>query len=476
MSKPIKFPADFLWGGAVAANQCEGAYLEDGKGLSLVDVMPAVEQGRWDALANPREAMKKDYGFYPSHVSIDMYHHYKEDVKLFAEMGFKVFRTSISWPRIFPNGDELEPNEAGLKFYDDLFDECRKYGMELLVTINHFDTPLGLFNKYGGWKSREVIDCYLRYCEVVFKRYTKQVKYWITFNEINMILHLPFFGGLDVTGEEGNLQLKYQAIHHQLVASSLATKLAHEINPEFQIGCMIAGGATYPLTCNPKDVWETIVSEREGYFFVDVQAKGEYPGYGKRLFKENNIELEMEPGDLETLKQYPTDFVAFSYYSSRIATANKEENMSEGNVFASVKNPYLEASEWGWQIDPIGLRITLNQLYDRYNKPLFVVENGLGAIDVPEADGTVHDPYRIDYLREHIREMGEAIEDGVELLGYTTWGCIDLVSAGTGEMKKRYGFIYVDRDNEGNGTLKRTKKSSFDWYRKVITSDGVDLD
>ena len=476
MSKPIKFPADFLWGGAVAANQCEGAYLEDGKGLSLVDVMPAVELGRWDALANPREAMKKDYGFYPSHVSIDMYHHYKEDVKLFAEMGFKVFRTSISWPRIFPNGDELEPNEAGLKFYDDLFDECRKYGMELLVTLNHFDTPLGLFNKYGGWKSREVIDCYLRYCEVVFKRYTKQVKYWITFNEINMILHLPFFGGLDVTGEEGNLQLKYQAIHHQLVASSLATKLAHEINPDFQIGCMIAGGATYPLTCNPKDVWETIVSEREGYFFVDVQAKGEYPGYGKRLFKENNIELEMEPGDLETLKKYPTDFVAFSYYSSRIATASKEEDMSEGNVFASVKNPYLEESEWGWQIDPIGLRITLNQLYDRYNKPLFVVENGLGAIDVPEADGTVHDPYRIDYLREHIREMGEAIEDGVELLGYTTWGCIDLVSAGTGEMKKRYGFIYVDRDNEGNGTLKRTKKSSFDWYRKVITSDGVDLD
>ncbi|MGL5042274.1 MAG: 6-phospho-beta-glucosidase [Culicoidibacterales bacterium] len=476
MSKSIKFPENFLWGGAVAANQCEGAYLTDGKGLSLVDVMPTVGNGRWDALVNPNQAMKKDYGFYPSHESIDFYRYYKEDVKMFADMGFKVFRTSISWPRIFPNGDELEPNEAGLEFYDALFAECRKYDMELLVTINHFDTPLGLYHKVGGWKSRTMIDHYLRYCEVLFKRYRKIVKYWITFNEINMILHLPFFGGLDVTGEEKNLQLKYQAIHHQLVASSLATKRAHEINKDFQIGCMIAGGATYPLTCNPQDVWETIVSEREGYFFVDVQAKGQYPGYGKRLFKEHKIVLEMGEDDLDILKQYPTDFIAFSYYSSRIATASKKEQTTEGNVFASVKNPHLEASEWGWQIDPLGLRITLNQLYDRYNKPLFIVENGLGAVDTIEADGSINDPYRIAYLREHIREMGEAIEDGVELIGYTTWGCIDLISAGTGEMKKRYGFIYVDRNNEGEGTLKRTPKASYHWYKKVIATQGTDLD
>ncbi|WP_314059760.1 6-phospho-beta-glucosidase [uncultured Vagococcus sp.] len=472
-----KFPKDFLWGGAVAANQCEGAYNVDGKGLSPVDILPDVHHGRWEALMNPTEALEKNYGFYPSHESIDFYHHYKEDLALMAEMGFKTFRTSICWARIFPNGDETEPNEAGLKFYDDLFNECQRLGMEPLVTIQHFDTPVALMTNYGGWKNRKLIDFYLNYCEVVFNRYKDTVKYWLTFNEINMILHIPFFGGgLDVSKEDNPEQVKYQSAHHQLVASAMATKLGHEINPDFQIGCMLAAGATYPNTCAPEDVWKALEADREGYFFIDVQARGYYPSYSKRFFKENSIELEIAEGDLAVLKENTVDFISFSYYSSRLTSADEKVNSkTEGNVFASLKNPYLKASEWGWQIDPLGLRTTMNQIYDRYQKPLFVVENGLGAIDKVESDGSIIDDYRIDYLREHVREMGEAIEDGVECLGYTTWGCIDLVSAGSGEMSKRYGFIYVDRDNNGQGTLTRSKKKSFDWYKQVIATNGADL-
>lgn len=472
------FQDDFLWGGAVAANQCEGAFDVDGKGLSPVDVLPDVHHGRWDALMNPTKALETDYGFYPSHESIDFYHRYKEDLALMAEMGFKTFRTSICWARIFPNGDETEPNEAGLKFYDDLFNECQRLGMEPLVTIQHFDTPVALMTKYGGWKNRKLIDFYLNYCDVVFKRYKDNVKYWLTFNEINMILHIPFFGGgLDLTNEENPEEVKYQSAHHQLVASAMATKLGHSINPDFQIGCMLAAGATYPNTCAPEDVWKSLEADREGYFFIDVQARGYYPSYSKRFFKENNITLEIADGDLEVMKENTVDFISFSYYSSRLTSADPKVNEeTEGNVFASLKNPYLKASEWGWQIDPLGLRTTMNQIYDRYQKPLFVVENGLGAKDVVEADGSIIDDYRIAYLREHIREMGEAIADGVECLGYTTWGCIDLVSAGSGEMSKRYGFIYVDRDNDGNGTLNRSKKKSFDWYKEVIASNGLNLD
>ncbi|WP_430535649.1 6-phospho-beta-glucosidase [Listeria rocourtiae] len=471
------FPEGFLWGGAVAANQCEGAYLEDGKGLSPVDLLPSVEEGRWEAALNPKKALETTYNYYPSHESIDFYHRYKEDIALFAEMGFKSFRLSISWPRIFPNGDDATPNEAGLEFYDRVFAECAKYGIEPVVTINHFDTPVELFKKYGGWKNRKCIDFYLNFCDVIFKRYKGQVKYWMTFNEINMILHLPFFGGgIDVNGEANPEEVKYQAAHHQLVASAMATKLAHEIDPENQVGCMLAAGTTYAFSCDPKDVWKALEADREGYFFIDVQARGYYPSYSKRFFKENNINLVIEDGDLDVLKNHTVDYVAFSYYSSRLTSADPEVmKETEGNVFATLRNPNLEASEWGWQIDPLGLRITMNAIYDRYQKPLFVVENGLGAVDTVEADGSINDDYRIDYMREHVREMGEAIEDGVDLIGYTPWGCIDLVSAGSGEMKKRYGFIYVDRDNEGKGTLNRSKKKSFDWYKKVIESNGSDL-
>ncbi len=478
INKDNIFPEGFLWGGAVAANQCEGAYLTDGKGLAPVDILPNAAEGRWEALMDLKKAIATQYNYYPSHESIDFYHRYQEDIKLLSEMGFKSFRTSICWARIFPNGDDAMPNEKGLEFYDRVFDECLKYGIEPIITINHFDTPVALYQNYGGWKNRKLINFYLKFCEVVFKRYQGKVKYWMTFNEINMILHIPCFGGgFDLVGEENPAQVQYQAAHHQLVASAMATKLGHEIDQNNKIGCMLAAGSTYANTCDPQDVWSALTADRQAYFFIDVQSRGEYPSYSKRLFEEKNVALSIEAGDLEVLKAHTVDYIAFSYYSSRLSSADPKLNQfSENNVFATLKNPYLTASEWGWQIDPLGLRITMNALYDRYQKPLFIVENGLGAVDTIAQDGRINDDYRIDYLREHIKAMREGIKDGVELIGYLPWGCIDLVSASTGEMKKRYGFIYVDKDNEGEGTLKRTKKKSFFWYKKVIESNGMEID
>ncbi|MEW3593852.1 6-phospho-beta-glucosidase, partial [Enterococcus entomosocium] len=464
----MAFRKDFLWGGATAANQCEGGYQEGGRGLANVDVVP-IGKDRFPVITGQMKMFDfDDEHFYPAKEAIDMYHRYKEDIALFGEMGFKTYRLSIAWSRIFPKGDETEPNEDGLKFYEDLFKECHKYGIEPLVTITHFDCPMQLVEKYGAWRSRELVGFYENLCNVIFNRYKGLVKYWLTFNEINMILHAPFMGaGLYFEEGDNVEQVKYQAAHHELLASAIATKIAHEVDPENKVGCMLAAGAYYPYTSKPEDVWESRKADRENYFFIDVQSRGEYPQYALKEMERNGIEIKMEEGDLELLKAHTVDFISFSYYSSRVSTTDAELlEQTAGNIFASVKNPYLEASEWGWQIDPLGLRITMNDIYDRYQKPLFIVENGLGAVDTPDADGYVEDDYRIQYLAEHIQAMKDAVEqDGVDLLGYTTWGCIDLVSAGTGEMKKRYGFIYVDRDNEGNGTLKRTKKKSFDWYK-----------
>ncbi len=397
-----------------------------------------------------------------SREAIDMYNHYKEDIALFAEMGFKCYRFSFSWSRIFPTGEEEKANEEGLKFYEDFIDELLKYGIEPVVTICHFDMPLALVEKYDSWKNRKVIDCFVKYCDAIFRRFRDKVTYWITFNEINMLLHLPFMGaGIRFSEGENEMQVKYQAAHNELVASAMATRLAHQINPDFKIGCMLAAGNFYPFSCNPKDVWESIKKDRDNYFFIDVQARGEYPAYAKKMFEREGIKLETGPEDDEILKEHTVDFISFSYYSSRCVSTAEEAitESTSGNVMKSVKNPYLKESEWGWQIDPLGLRVTLNTLYDRYQKPLFIVENGLGAVDRLEEDGSIIDDYRINYLEEHIKAMIEAVdEDGVDLLGYTPWGCIDLVSASTGEMKKRYGFIYVDKDNEGNGSLKRSRK------------------
>lgn len=465
------FPEGFLWGGAVAANQCEGAYNEDGKGLSVQDVMPRGVRG--ERTEHPTEDNMKLVG-------IDFYHRYKEDIKLFAEMGFKVFRTSIAWSRIFPNGDDKEPNEAGLQFYDDLFDECAKYGIEPLVTISHYETPLALAYNYNGWTNRKVIDFYETYCRTIFTRYKDKVKYWLTFNEINALIHAPFMVGAILTPKEDlSLSELYTACHNHFVASALAVKIAHDINPENKVGCMILGNCTYPLTPNPDDMIATMEKERDMYFFADVHARGKYPSYAKSFFKNNNIEVHMEPGDEEILLN-TVDFISFSYYSSNCMAADPNAGeMTGGNLSKGFKNPYVKASEWGWQIDPKGLRIILNRFWDRYQLPLFIVENGLGAVDelVEDENGnlTVNDNYRIQYLNDHLVQVEEALKEGVNLLGYTSWGCIDLVSASTAELKKRYGYIYVDRHDDGSGTLNRYKKKSFYWYKDIIASNGANL-
>ena len=474
-----KFPQNFLWGGATAANQYEGAYNLDGKGLSVQDVTPKGGVPATPGDCNPlitEEPTTDNLKL----KGIDFYHRYKEDIALFAEMGFKVYRTSIAWSRIFPNGDELEPNEAGLQFYDNLFDELAKYGIEPLITLSHYETPLHLARQYNGWANRDLIGFYEHYVRTVFTRYKDKVKYWLTFNEINSVLHAPFMsGGIATPFDELSKQDLYQAVHHELVASALATKIGHEINPDFKIGCMVLAMPAYPMTPKPEDVLAAREFENQNYLFSDIHARGKYPAYINRFFKENGIEIQFAPGDKELLAENTVDFISFSYYMSVVA-AHDPENYSSGrgNLLGCIMNPHLASSEWGWQIDPVGLRLVLNSFYDRYQLPLFIVENGLGAKDVL-VDGptgpTVADDYRIDYLKQHLQQVGEALEDGVELLGYTTWGCIDLVSASTAELSKRYGFIYVDRNDDGSGTLARYKKKSFDWYREVIASNGESL-
>ncbi|MFM2656834.1 6-phospho-beta-glucosidase [Vibrio owensii] len=475
MSKSV-FPENFLWGGAIAANQSEGGYREGGKGLTTVDMIPYGENRMPIKLGLVDSVELSEEEFYPSHQAIDFYHRYKEDIALLAEMGFKTFRMSIAWSRIFPRGDELEPNQAGIDFYRSVFEECHKYGIEPLVTLCHFDVPMHLVNEYGSWRNRKMIGFFERYARTCFEAFDGLVKYWLTFNEINILLHSPFSGaGLLFQEGENRDQVKYQAAHHELVASALVTKIAHEINPENQVGCMLAGGNFYPYSCKPEDVFTAMQKDRENLFFIDVQSRGYYPSYAQKVFDEKGVKLEILEEDYETLK-HTVDFISFSYYASRCASAEMNaNNTSEANVVKSIRNPHLSASDWGWVIDPLGLRITMNTLYDRYQKPLFLVENGLGAKDVPDENGEVQDDYRIDYLRQHVEAMAEAITDGVPLMGFTPWGCIDLVAASTGEMSKRYGFIYVDRDNLGNGTLNRTPKKSFHWYKRVIASNGADL-
>ncbi|HIU14460.1 MAG TPA: family 1 glycosylhydrolase [Candidatus Fimiplasma intestinipullorum] len=486
------FPKGFLWGGATAANQYEGGYLDGGKGLATADVITggdlhtprriSVELADGTKTMIPRnqevpagaKAYVDENIYYPSHVATDFYHHWKEDIALFAEMGFKCFRMSINWSRIYPMGDEETPNEEGLKFYEDVFKELHKYGIEPVVTMNHFDIPLHLAEKYDGWADRKMIDFFLKFSETIFTRYKGLVKYWMTFNEINFCKD---FSNIGITEAQSNPQKQAQAIHHVLVASAKAVQLGHKIDPENKIGMMIAYILTYAYSCNPADVQAEIDFAR-GFkmLWVDVQCRGYYPSYKVKEYERNGITIHKEPGDDEDLKNGTVDYIGFSYYNSLVVQANPEGEKTGGNQMGGVKNPYLNESEWGWPIDPMGLRIALNQLWDRYQKPLMVVENGLGAKDTVEADGSINDDYRIDYLAKHIAEMKKAIDiDGVELWGYTPWGCIDLVSAGTGEMRKRYGFIYVDMDDEGKGTLARSRKKSFYWYKKVIESNGEDL-
>ncbi|SER93836.1 6-phospho-beta-glucosidase [Gracilibacillus ureilyticus] len=474
--KNEQFPQGFLWGGATAANQIEGGFYEGNKGLNIADVLPGGKE-RLKVLKEPGfnfEIDKTKYN-YPNHEAIDFYHRYKEDIKLFAEMGFKVFRMSIAWSRIFPKGTELEPNEEGLAFYDRVFDELHKYGIEPVVTISHYEMPLNLVKEYSGWKSREVIPLFERYASAVLNRYKGKVKYWMTFNEINSALHFPIMSmGFSVQEGENKYQKIFQAFHHQFVASSLAVKACREIIPEAKIGCMLLHAPVYSYDSNPENILYALQEEQIfNYFCGDVQVRGEYPGYAKRFFEENLVDILMEDGDLDLIKDYTVDYIGLSYYMSQTQKKEKEGlDTAAGNLLEGVKNPFLKASDWGWEIDPTGLRIGLNRLYGRYQIPLFVVENGLGAYDKIEDDGLINDDYRIDYLRSHIEAMAEAIKDGVDLMGYTSWGCIDLVSASTGEFSKRYGFIYVDKHDDGSGTLNRERKKSFYWYKDVIKSNG----
>ncbi|MBR4456037.1 MAG: glycoside hydrolase family 1 protein [Solobacterium sp.] len=478
----MDFRGNFLWGGATAANQYEGAWDTDGKGASVPD---HCTNGSY---TNPKRVTREfEAGtLYPSREATDFYHHYQEDIALAAEMQFKVFRMSVNWTRIFPTGMEETPNEAGLAFYDRVFDELKKYGIEPLVTISHYELPYALVEKYNGWYGREVIDCYMRYCKAIFERYKDKVKYWLTFNEINSgttllgaVLSLGTIKGYTgpVTEVPDEPQVRFQALHHQFVASALAIRYAHENYPQFRMGNMSIFATKYPYTCNPKDVLECQKQMRiMNWFCSDVQVRGYYPSYMDRFFEETGIELKKEPGDDEILKQGKIDFYTFSYYMSSCESTDREVlEKADGNVTGGAVNPYLKTSDWGWPIDPEGLRYSLNEIYDRYQIPVMVVENGLGAYDRLEADGSIHDSYRIDYLKKHIEQMKEAVKDGVDLMGYTPWGWIDVVSAGTGELAKRYGFVYVDKYDDGTGDLSRRRKDSFFWYQKVIRSNGEEL-
>ena len=454
------FPEGFLWGGATAANQIEGAYAEDGKGLSVQDALPG-------GVVKPASA-----GPTPDNLkleAIDFYHRYQEDIALFAEMGFKVFRLSIAWSRIFPRGDEAEPNAAGLAFYDRVIDELLAHNIVPLVTLSHYELPLHLAQEYGGWTNRKLIRFYENFARTVFEHFRGRVQYWLTFNEINSILHFPILAGIMNTTDKQDL---YQAIHHELVASARVTKIAHEVDATNKIGCMILAMPRYPLTPNPDDVWAALDAAHDDFTFGDVHCRGTYPGYFLRKLRETGIELSITEQDRIDLRN-TVDFVSFSYYMSVCESAT-DTTRGPGNLIGGVPNPTLAASQWGWQIDPVGLRIILNEYWDRWQKPLFIVENGLGARD-ELVDGTVADDYRIAYMNDHLVQVGEAISDGVEVLGYTSWGCIDLVSMSTAEMSKRYGFIYVDRNDDGSGTLQRYRKKSFYWYKDVIASNGATL-
>ncbi|WP_110932043.1 6-phospho-beta-glucosidase [Paenibacillus bouchesdurhonensis] len=470
-----KLPDDFLWGGAVSANQCEGAWDIGGKGISTADVAAAGKHGQGRLYT---EGIVEGV-YYPNHQAIDFYNRYKEDIALFSEMGFKCFRTSIHWTRIFPNGDETEANEEGLAFYDRVFDECLKHGIEPIVTISHYETPLYLVEKYGSWTNRKMIDFYVKLCKTLFERYASKVKYWMTFNEINVITLNPMIAaGIRTDKYDNPEQMMYQAAHYQLVASAKAVKIGREINPDFKIGMMMLYPLSYAETCSPEDNLENMHNMDLHYYFSDVQTRGYYSPKAQKFLERKQIALDITAEDKLDLLAGTVDYIGISYYMSLVTSANPERKIKvKGNMLEGIVNPYLEKSDWEWQIDGVGLRISLNNLYDRYQLPIFIVENGLGAVDEKIEGAMIQDDYRIDYLREHIAHMKEAIlTDGVDVMGYTVWGCIDLVSASTGEMKKRYGMIYVDRNDKGEGTLRRERKKSFHWYKNVILSNGSSLD
>lgn len=473
-----KLRKDFLWGGAVAANQIEGAWDADGKGISVPDMCTAGTVDEPKIITVEVDNSR----YYPSHEAVDFYHRYKEDIKLLAGMGFKVFRFSVAWTRIFPTGREENPNSAGLEFYGAVVEECRKYNIEPLITLSHYEMPYALVEEFNGWESRECVDLFMKFARTVVDYLGDRVKYYLTFNEINAgtmpmgnVLSLGTVKGYQgpVIMENDSEQVRFQGLHHQLVASAMITKYIHDTRENTKVGNMICFLTKYPYTCAPQDILKT---EKEmqmiNWFCSDVQVRGYYPSYAKSYFEEKNIKIKTEAQDEEILRQGTVDFYSFSYYMTSCISSENNGEKTMGNVSGGIKNPYLKESDWGWQIDPVGLRYTLNIIYDRYQLPLMIVENGLGAYDEKSNDGSIQDKYRIDYLKSHIEEMIKAVQDGVDLMGYTVWGCIDLVSAGTGQMSKRYGLIFVDKDDDGSGDMTRTPKASYYWYKNVIESNG----
>ena len=468
----------FLWGGALSANQTEGNFDIEGRGITNFDMLPMESCRLQDVLTDQKNFLENEYDYYSGRKGIDFYTRYKEDISLLSELGVNSFRISLAWSRIFPNGDEEEPNEAGLQFYENVLKEMLIHKIEPIVTISHFDVPLTLIEKYGGWSNRKLIDFYLKFSETVMKRYKDMVNYWIPFNEMNMTMHIPFIGaGVTFTSDENRLEKKYQAAHHQLVANALTIKLGREISSTFQFGCMMAAGKTYAYTCQPEDVFAAFENDRNNYFFSDVQVKGHYPKLMLAYFNQQNVHIKQTLSDTDILAKHTVDFLSFSYYASACSAAkDKRVEKIKANGPDTIKNPYLPETNSVWQSDPLGLRITLNSLYDRYELPLFIVENGLGTYEDQLEDGKVHDFYRIEYMQNHLRNMLAAVEeDGVALIGYLAWGLIDLVSVSEGKMSKRYGVIYVDADDEGNGTYNRYPKDSFAWYKKVIKTNGESL-
>ena len=495
------FPDGFLWGIASAANQIEGGFDQGGKGLSQADVIPfrtardyvdisslmkATDASIAEAIATPGAAG------YPKRSASDFYHRWEGDVELFAEAGLTAYRMSIAWSRIFPNGDDAEPNEEGLAFYERLFTRLREKGIEPVVTMSHYEMPLHLVTEYGGWTNRDVIALFERYVETIVTRYRGLVRWWLTFNEINTTLIEPYTGGgvIERDPEPGvdPRQASFQALHHQFVASARAVQLVHEIDPEARVGCMLARMAHYPASSDPADVVKAQFDNNMNYFHTDVQVRGRYSGTVQRFWRDQGIEVRMQPGDAELLAAGTVDFISFSYYMSLVSSVSPEKyGATGGNLFSTIKNPHLPTTEWGWHFDPEGLRYVLNGLWDRYQVPLFIVENGLGATDElvgsVTGEGTdrvdtraVHDPYRVDYFVQHLRQVREAIADGVDVVGYTAWGGLDLVSASTSQMTKRYGIIYVDADDAGVGSYDRIRKDSFAWYQKLIATNGAVLD
>lgn len=476
-----ELPKDFLWGGAIAAHQAEGAWNIDGRGPSIADVMTAGGNGI------PRKITKGiiEGEYYPNHEAIDFYHRYKEDIQLFKELGLKCLRTSISWSRIFPTGQEETPNEQGLKFYDDLFDECLKNGIEPVVTLSHFEIPYAIYEDFGGFANKAVIPLFVKFAQCVFDRYKDKVTYWMTFNEINNQadgqepVHVWTNSAMIIEDDQDKEALVFQAGVNELIASAWAVNEGKKINPNFQIGCMMAYVPIYPYSCAPEDMIASVKANERRFFYSDVHVRGEIPTYIEKYWEQKGLTIDISEKERQILRQGTVDYIGFSYYmSGTITTLPDVEGRQTEDIPSAklVKNPYITASDWGWPIDPVGLRYVLNTVYQRYDLPLFIVENGFGAYDQLTDSNEIHDNYRINYLREHIEQMKKAVvEDGVPLIGYTPWGIIDIVSFGSGEMEKRYGMIYVDKDNTGKGTLQRLKKDSFAWYQQVIETNGEQL-